>query len=120
MLDGNDFLVRQLKSPKGRQLYNRVAGLPGALDRLDRMRQMPNGKKTLDVFVQKTPGNADVTKTILTTKRGQRFARDIAKYSDGKDFNKPTHRIYRVNELLTALKEAYVEQLAQTQQDSSK
>ena len=111
VLDDNDYLVRQLKSPKGRQLFQRTAKYPGALDRLDRMREMHGGNKTLDVFVQKTPGNADVLTTILTTKRGQRFANDIAKYNNGKDFNEPTERIYRVQELVPALKQIYDEQL---------
>ncbi len=114
VLGDDDYLVRQLRSPKGRQLYGKVSQYPGAIDRLDRMREMQGGQKTLEVFVQKTRGNADVMTTILTTKRGQRFANDIAKFNNGKDFNKPTERIYRVSELLPALRELYDEQLAKT------
>ena len=113
VLDDNDFLVKQLKSSKGRRLYDRVAKYPGALDRLDRMREMHGGNKTLEVFVQKTPNNYDLMKTITTTKRGQRFAKDIAKFDDGSKFNTPTGRIYRVSELLPALKQLYDRQLAE-------
>ncbi|MEM8681009.1 MAG: hypothetical protein AAGF97_16820 [Planctomycetota bacterium] len=107
VLDDNDYLVKELRTRKGKKLYDKVAKYPGVLSHLDRMRDMHGGKKTLEVFVQKTPNNADIIKTLVTTKRGKRFAKDVAKYPNGKDFNKPTDRIYRVQELLISLRKLY-------------
>ncbi len=107
VLPDSDFLVQQLKTPKGKQLYQQVAGLPGAIDMLDHLRHMKGGQKTFEVLVQKSRGTDKIIRDMVTTSGGRRLARDITKYENGKDFTKPTHRIYRVQELIAALHDVY-------------
>ena len=111
-LPDDDFLVEQLRSKKGKKVFDRVAKYPGALDKLDRMRQMPKGEATFTTWVQKTKHSAKLFEEILTTPGGQRLLADAGKLNGSKDLNKPTGRIYRVAELLTVLNAAYQDEMA--------
>ena len=111
-LADDDFLVQELRTKDGKKIFDRVAKFPGALDKLDRIREMPKGKYAFKTLIHKTHNSVQLIEEITTTPQGARFAQDIAKFDSSADFNKPTGRIYRVNELLAALEFIYKAELA--------
>ncbi len=106
ILSKDSFLVRQLRTKRGRPFSADVARLPRGFDRLDRLSQLPNGKKTIRDLL-KNPGGAKMIEYMTTTRGGKQMGRMLAKDPKGVDFNRPTVRIYTEKDLLAALKRLY-------------
>lgn len=95
-----------------------VSGLPLAYDRLDRLARLPLGKQTIHDMIHKA-GGAELVKYLTTAKGGKELGKMLARAPKpkGHDFNKPTGRIYTVDQLLDRLETNYKQAIA-TRADS--
>ncbi len=101
-----DFLVRELRTRRGRKFMRRIANYPDAYDRLDRLSRLPHGKRTVHDLIR-GPGGYKMIKYMTTTPGGKNLGRQLSNAPKGTDFNKPTGRIYTVKLLLAHLKLSY-------------
>jgi len=110
LLPENDSLVRQLRSTGGRRFMRKLAKMPGAYDRLDRMRRMPYGSRRLREWMSNRGGDK-LLEYMTTTRGGKLLSKQIARGKNGKGFDKPTGRLYTDRDLLKALKTSYKAEL---------
>ena len=106
VLADDDFLVASLRTKSGRKFMRRIAGYPEAYDRLDRLARLPCGKHA----VRRLIGGPDGYKMIeymTTTRGGIELGKQLSNTPKGKDFNKPTGRLYTAELLLERLKKSY-------------
>jgi len=106
ILDDNAYMVKQLRSKKGRILMRDFSQYPHAYDRLDRFLQLPHGKK----FFQGLLNGPDAYKMfeyMTTSQGGENLGIQISHAKKGRDFNKPTGRIYTAKALLERLSESH-------------
>ena len=104
VLPDGDYLVAQLRTRHGRRFMSKVGGRKLMYDQLDRVSRVPGGK-ALVRDLPKLP-DAAVQATQLEQflpKMGSGRRRRV------KDFNKPTGRIYTVDQLVAALRGLYNE-----------
>lgn len=101
-----DFLVRQLRTEEGREFMQQIKTLPSAYDRLDRLTTLPHGRQTVVDLIRATDGHKMV-EYMTTTQGGRNLGRQLGHSPRGKDFNKPTGRIYTVDMLIARLKSSY-------------
>lgn len=102
VLPDSDYLVQQLRTRHGRRFMKQVGGRPLMYDQLDRVARVPGGQ-ALVRDLPKLP-DAAVQATQLEQflpKIGSGRARRV------KDFNKPTGRIYTVDQLIGTLRKIY-------------
>lgn len=112
MLDANNFLIKELRTDRGRQFMRKVSGDPSVYDRLDRVARhrrgpatirslvrLPNGEK----YAKADPGrgNPSMSDLVLIYDRGAEQNRKL------KDYNKPTGRIYTADQFLKRLSRSY-------------
>lgn len=105
-LPDGSFLVRELSSPAGRKFMRKVGAQPGGFSRLDRLSTIPRGEQTIRDLIR-APNGSDLITYLATTKGGHNLGRKMAGVRNGVDLNKPTGRIYTVNDLIAALKKAH-------------
>jgi hypothetical protein len=105
MLPASDDMVRQLRSKQGQKFMHDVSGVAGGFDRLDRLRNLPNGTRRLRELIQ-NPGGATLIEYMATTPGGKNMGRQLSTPNRG-DFNAATKRIYTESELISALKSIY-------------
>jgi hypothetical protein len=112
LLDDNDFLARELRSPPGRTFMRRVAGYTLIYDRLDRISRMPGGHALIHDMIRLPDGHRYAQ---FRPARGVPPMSDfLPKGASGKapqapDLEKPTGRIYTFGELLTHLEATHRE-----------
>ncbi len=106
LLQDDDYLVAELRSPAGRKFLPQIAQYPNGLDRLDRLSRLNNGKKALQNVLRVRDGYR-LIETLATTPNGEALGKSLAKSSSGTDFNKPTGRIYTLDMLVAQLKQCY-------------
>lgn len=93
ILPDGDSLVKQLRSPAGKQAIRSLGRHSGVYDRLDRMLSLPDGERFLrDILSWPDPGQ--MLKTIVTTDEGADLAASLNNAPRPKDFTKPTGRLY--------------------------
>jgi hypothetical protein len=115
----NDYLIRKLRTRRGRRFMRRIANYPNAYDRLHRLSWLPHGKQTVHDLIDKK-GGYEMIKYLTTTSGGTELGKMLSKAPKGSDFNKPTGRIYTVKMLLARLEESYaVAQEAAAQKNTS-
>ncbi|MCA9217881.1 MAG: hypothetical protein KDB27_32650 [Planctomycetales bacterium] len=114
VLGDGDFLVKTFKTPKGRTFLKTISGYKDGIDRVDRMSRMPNGQKNVADLVYKIPNGTDWIKSMTSQKNGQQLSRRMAQTRHGKDFNKPTGKIYQLDKLVKRLSESYAEAQTRT------
>jgi hypothetical protein len=102
----NEFMVKQLRSQKGRAFMRQISQYPGGYDSLDRLSKLPQGKNTVEALI-KGPDGFKMLQYMDTTQGGLNLEKQLAHTPKGKDFTKPTGRIYTVGELKWALRNAY-------------
>ena len=102
------FLDKTLSSKNGENFLGEVSKVPGGADRIERIAKLKNGKGTLNQLL-KFPHGSDLIKELATTKVGRNLGRYAAKREDGKDFNKPTGKIYTESELVKELVKRFKE-----------
>lgn len=106
LLQDDDYLVAELRSPAGRDFVPQIAQYPNGLDRLDRLSRLNNGKKALQNVLRARDGYK-LIETLATTPNGKALGKSLAKSPSGVDFNKPTGRIYTVDMLVAQLKQLH-------------
>jgi len=106
VLPKKDFLVRQLRSRRGLPFMRRLSGTPGTYDRMDRLRRMPFGRRRIRELIH-NPGGYTLILYMVTTSGGRQMGRFLSETPTGRNFNKPTGRIYTENDLLKRLKQSY-------------
>jgi hypothetical protein len=106
LLPADHFLVRELRTTAGRRFSARIADYPGGLDRLDRLARLPRGEHNVRVLVASRDGDQWI-KYLTTDKRGLELSKSMSKAKNGRDFDKPTGRIYTAQMLVAALREIY-------------
>ncbi|MDY0165484.1 MAG: hypothetical protein RBS80_03015 [Thermoguttaceae bacterium] len=118
-LTAKDFLAVQLRSSKQGLVFMRtVSAMPMAYDRLDRLALLPNGKRTIHDMIHK-PGGAEMIRYMTTAKGGGELGKMLAHAPSGRDFNKPTGRIYTAEQLLARLETSYHREFPPAQEPSS-
>ncbi|MDG2381168.1 MAG: hypothetical protein P8N76_05800 [Pirellulaceae bacterium] len=97
---GNDaFLAKELNATKrGRSFLKKIKSYPGGIDRLDKIAQMPRGKRDVHAMIYKIPNGDDWIKGMTTTAYGKRMGNSISRWQ-GDDFNKKTGKLYTVGML---------------------
>jgi hypothetical protein len=99
VLADDDFLVRQFSDEKGREFLHKITNLPEGIDRVDRLRRLPQGELSVNDLIRKVPNGAEWIEGMTTTTRGEILGQRLSNAPDGHDFNEPTRRIYTVPDL---------------------
>jgi len=102
-LADNAFLVTRLSTSAGRKFMRKIAAHPGAYARLDRLSSISRGQTLVNDLIRKRGGDELVT-YLATTKHGRQLGEQLAATRNGVDLNKPTGRIYTVDDLVAELK----------------
>jgi len=103
----SDLLAQQLLgSEKGVRFMRTISKYPLGYDRIDRLNRLPLGKRTVHDLIHKV-GGAEMIRYMTTAKGGLALGQMLSEDSGGKDFNKPTGRIYTQEQLIEALKDSY-------------
>ncbi len=102
-LPDDDILVQQFRTKKGRVFWSKIQNLPGGIDRVDRLARMPQGQANVRALIQKVPDGYKWIEGMTTTRRGERLGDRLSKSSTGRNFNKPTDRIYTAEMLAEQL-----------------
>ncbi|HEX3657018.1 MAG TPA: hypothetical protein VHV55_14480 [Pirellulales bacterium] len=106
LLPAKDFLVLEARSKEGRKFMRQVARYPGGYDRLDRLARMPYGVNTVRRLIQ-GPDGYKMLEYMTTTSGGAELGRQLSQDPEGKNFNRPTGRIYTAAELLDRLEASH-------------
>ena len=110
LIEDGDFLARQLRSPKGQTFMRRISGYRLIYDRLDRISRMPGGQRMIQDLIKLPDGHRYAK---VDTGRGVPDLSDLLpKNASGKtahvpDLNKPTGKIYTLDEFLKQLEVSY-------------
>lgn len=100
------FVVRQLRTSDGTKFMRRIAQYPFAYDRLDRLSGISGGRKLVADLVRKK-GGYEMIEYLCASRGGANLGHMMANAKNGSDLNRPTGKIYTVEQLLMALKKAY-------------
>ncbi|HEX4415636.1 MAG TPA: hypothetical protein VH107_18530 [Lacipirellulaceae bacterium] len=104
-LANDSYLVRELTTPAGRRFMHKLSHDPGAYSHLDRLSEIPRGQKTINDLIREKDGDKLID-YLSTTKGGQKMGSMMGSVSGGVDLNKPTGRIYTVDDFEAVLKTA--------------
>jgi len=103
ILSDNDFLVKELnRTQQGHSFLHKIRNYPGGIDRLDKIAQMPKGKRDVHAIIYKIPDGDQWIKGMTTTQHGRRMGNSISRWQHD-NFNKNTGRLYTVDQLLPEL-----------------
>jgi len=101
-----DLLARQLlDSKQGIKFMRQISRYPLGYDRVDRINHLPLGKQTVHDLIHKV-GGAEMIRYMTEAKGGKALGGMLSRDPNGKDFNKPTGRIYTAEQLIKTLKES--------------
>jgi hypothetical protein len=103
-LPDNSFLVTRLATPAGRRFMRKISDQPGAYARLDRLSSISRGQKLVNDLIRQKGGDELIR--YLATDGGRHLGQQLGAIPGGVNINKPTGRIYTVDDLLAALKRA--------------
>lgn len=108
LLADDDEMVRALRAPAKREFMRQIAQVPGAYgyDRLDRLARMEDGKIIVNRLMEE-PGGWNLIRIMSETTEGPGMAQAFSMGPGGKDFTKPTGRIYTEAQLIARLKQSY-------------
>jgi hypothetical protein len=106
VLPDNDFMVQQLRTPQGRAFAAQIARYPEGYDRADRLRLLPRGERFLSDMVR-GPDGYKLIQYMDMTPGGQYLGVQLSRIPEGRDFNKPTGRIYTCPQLIQRLRQSY-------------
>lgn len=109
-LSDSNYLVQEFRTTKGSEFMRKVSGSPLAYDRLDQIARLPGGKLMVKdflrfpnselTFAENAP--LDVSRLARLEPRNKRSG-----IPTEADLNKPTGRIYTVQDLLARLRKSY-------------
>jgi hypothetical protein len=84
----------------------KIARLPGAYSRLDRLSTIPRGKTIVRDLIRQPDGHKFI-EYLATTQGGHNLGGMMDHARKGVDLNKPTGRIYTADDLVGVLKHIY-------------
>ncbi len=108
VLDDSDILVRELRTKDGRKFARQISRYPHAYDRIDRLARMPTGKSILWRSIHGA-GGYQLLEYLTTAPGGTEMGKMLANTPSGRDFNKPTGRVYTAAGLIQQLRPRYEE-----------
>lgn len=114
ILPDSDFLVRALSTPQGEQFARQIARLPEGYDRVDHLRKLPRGEQTLHDLIQ-GPDGYKMIEYMTTSAGGKNMGTMLSQDPNGAGFNRPTSRVYTVDDFLAQLHVRYRYQTEQAQ-----
>ncbi len=103
VLDDNSFMIQQLTSPRGRKFLNRIRNLPGGIDRVERIAEMPKGKRDVNALIYKVPDGHKWIEALTVPKNGVRLNQNFKRSAHGSKMYKETNRIYFATQLIQEL-----------------
>lgn len=106
ILKDNAFLIRHLRTKSGEKFMGQISNYPAGYDRLDRLSRLPQGRQMVQDLI-KGPDGYKMIKYMTEAPGGEVLGDQIANAPKGEDFNKPTARIYTVEQLIERLKKSY-------------
>lgn len=119
-LPENDYLVRQLRAGNGVRFMRKLSGNAANYDRLDRLRRLKYGERRIPELIA-NPGGYTLILYMTGTRSGRTLGRMLNRVPGGRNFNKPTNRIYTEEQLLKRLKAGYdAEVKARSKQQNKK
>jgi hypothetical protein len=115
LLPDNYYLVRALRSADNSLFMRQVGQVPDGYgyDRLDRVSRMDDGEVLVSRIMQ-SPGGWNFVDLMSETIQAPGMAFSFSMGPGGKDFMKPTGRIYTEQQLIARLKESYDKATAKT------
>jgi len=111
VLDDGNYMVVKLRTKPGRVFMKDLSRTPEAYDRLDRFLRLPNSRKFFNGLL-KGPDGYKMFEYMVTAKGGIVLGQQLSRTKEGREFNKPTGRIYTVKELIQRLGESHADQVA--------
>jgi hypothetical protein len=111
VLSDSDWLARRLAISDAKQFMRQVGAMPGGYDRVDRIRGMVGGEYQIADFIQ-SPEGFKMIEYMTTTQEGKNLGELVSEGVNGRDFNKPTGRIYTERDLLKRLQTSYDAEVA--------
>jgi hypothetical protein len=108
LLPDDYYLVRALRSPNNSEFLRHVAQMPdgAGYDRLDRLSRMGDGEIIVSRLMQE-PGGWNLVDIMSQSREAPGMAQALSMGPGGKDFTKPTGRIYTEQQFLARLKQSY-------------
>jgi hypothetical protein len=107
VLDDGAFLIAKFRTPGGKKFMRKIASLPLAYDRIDRLAQLPQGRSTVERLI-KGPDGHKLLQYMAEEQGGRELAKMLSQDGRG-NFNKPTGKLYTAEQLLAELKSLHVQ-----------
>jgi hypothetical protein len=103
VLDDNSFMVKQLTTPKGRSFLNKIRNLPSGIDRVERISEMPKGKRDVEALIYRVPDGYKWIEALTVPRDGVRLNQNFKRTPYGKNMYKDTNRLYFAHQLIEEL-----------------
>lgn len=113
VLPDNDFLVAELRSKQGKNFVRQIISMPDGLDRVDRMSRQSQGKYVINMLVTHVDGPKMIGYMTGPTSN-PRLSNLLSAAPPGADLNRPTGRLYTVDDFLNELKKLHAAAIAGT------
>jgi len=97
-----EFLVRELRTPKGLVMMRQIAGMKDGFDRIDRLSRIPNGPQLIAQLIE-GPDGYKLIAYLTETRGGKELGQMLDRTPGDGNFNEPTGRIYTEKQLLAEL-----------------
>jgi hypothetical protein len=99
----NELLVTKLRTTAGRKFMRTMSDIPQGYDRLDHLSRLPDARTLLDRLI-KGPDGYKLIDYLAETSGGTAMGKMLSQAPGGKGFNKPTGRLYTVDQFLARLR----------------
>ena len=109
-----EFIARQLRTPRGERFMRQISGYELSYDRIDRLSQLPDGRRQVYDLVRGKDGYK-LIEYLTSSSGGKNLGKMLGSSSKGANFNQPTGRIYTVNALIARLRLSYAQSLTNAQ-----
>jgi hypothetical protein len=103
VLDDNSFMVQQLTTAKGRSFLNRIRNLPNGIDRVERIAEMPKGKRDVQALIYRVPDGHKWIEALTVPKNGVRLNQNFNRSAHGSKMYEETDRLYFAHQLIEEL-----------------
>jgi len=115
VLPDNDYMVRQLRTKKGRVFMADLSKTPAAYDRLERFLRLPLSKREFRGLLD-GPDGYKMFSYMVTSRGGKALGRQLSNIKQGRNFNKPTGHIYTTDQLVKRLSKSHATFMAELKQ----
>jgi hypothetical protein len=106
VLSDSDWLAGRFSGGEGKEFMRQIARTAGGYDRVDRLRDLPDGQRIVSDLIE-GPDGFTMIEYMTRTQGGRNLGDYLSEDEGGADFNKRTGRIYTEQELLKRLKISY-------------